>query len=186
MAASQPSITLQVQCVKLVEAIWGLKTCLGCYGKIRCVQNVCAADRLKRLQPFLRYFLNLADAYGLEGQQATETALSNYEDLFNLIKKLSECMESTKEQILLEFFGASASLSQATLDEQGRAMRLAVRILLMIECSRGLRSLDELESGNFQAPWESHETLAEFLSKRLPQGDHPLFASGDSQIAREA
>jgi hypothetical protein len=181
----QSSSILQNRCARLVKTIWGLKICPECLAKSRCLQDVCSADRLTRLKPFLRYFLILGDAYGLEDQNASPHTPPSYDLLFDVLDELVVAMQMTKESIRTNLLTRSSAYSLLSPADQGRMMGLALRILLMMDSPNGGETADELESGNGKTPWASQETLPQFLSKRLPQSDHPLFTSDDWQIVSQ-
>ncbi|EXJ66140.1 uncharacterized protein A1O5_10755 [Cladophialophora psammophila CBS 110553] len=99
---------------------------------------------------------------------------TSYDELFKLIRELKSKSNATKDQIASVFF---SQLHSPTKQSAGKTLRLALRLLLMVDCSTGpINALDELEAGDLQPPWQGDVTLEDFLSSRFPLGDNPIFS----------
>jgi hypothetical protein len=60
--------------------------------------------------------------------------------------------------------------SQANRD---RSINLAVRVMVMVNCSAHHQSSGLLEQGPYQVPWRSDVSFSQFIADIFPVTDHP-------------
>ena len=169
--------------VRLVNVVWGWSICAGCEFRPACPIGRCPAARFNRLRTYMGCFHSLAAAYEIGHSRDAEK--SNLEDVFAVIGSLKNDICQSRQKVTTECFplGRGANPSPRA---QAVAVRLAVQALLMVDCSAPQASAGELESGDNTQAWSETQPLQDFIEKRLPRTDNPIFANTDANVVRES
>ncbi len=97
-----------------------------------------------------------------------KSGLTSHEDLMKIIMELKSKPEVTREEILEKLFTDRPARS-----DQERAINIAVRVMLMVNCSTSRQSSVLLEHGSQQVPWRGDIPFSEFITSIFPKTDHP-------------
>ena len=161
---------------RLVETLWGWSICTGCEYQTACPYNKCPATRFDRLRPFLRCFHSLCATHGVGERR--EAGNCSHEDVFSVVEHLMSNPGQTRSQVASSCFPNNPDPAPSP-ESQAQCIRIAVQSMLMLNCSSLHTSLDRLESGNFKLPWQSTQSLSDYVGKQLPKHDHPIFSNAD-------
>lgn len=99
------------------------------------------------------------------GQQP---GLRSHDDLMKIIKELKSNPEVTRVALLEKLFTDRPARS-----DQERAINIAVRVMMTVNCSAPRQSSALLEHGSQQVPWRSDIPFSEFITSIFPRTDHP-------------
>jgi len=94
--------------------------------------------------------------------------LASHEDVVKIIEELKSNPDATRVEILERLFTDRPARS-----DQERAVNLAVRVMLMVNCSTSRQSSVLLEHGSGQVPWRGEIPFSEFVTSAFPKTDHP-------------
>jgi hypothetical protein len=94
--------------------------------------------------------------------------LASHEDLFRIIGELKSNPELTKAELLEKLF-----TDRPARGDQERALNLAARVAMMINCSASRQSSVLLEHGSQQTRWHKDASFSQFLRDVFPQNAHP-------------
>jgi hypothetical protein len=119
---------------------------------------------------FFDYYKDITASYEPDGKQA---ALRSHEDLFKLILVLKASPDLTRAQLLGKLFTAQTPGEPIAVVDQEHAVNLAVRVMLMVNCSAQLQSSGLLEHGGYQVRWHNDVTFSQFVESTFPMTDHP-------------
>jgi hypothetical protein len=129
-------------------------------------------DRSKRLGRYFEYYRALTSSYDPDVRPGERPALRAHEDLVQIIKILKKDPTRTRAEFLQLIFPSSADSSPSLLDQES-AINLAVKIMLMVNCSTESHSSGLVEDGVFQTPWRSDISLTQYMKDCFPLTDHP-------------
>jgi hypothetical protein len=88
--------------------------------------------------------------------------------LITIIEELKSNPEVTRNALLEKLYADRPARS-----DQERAINIAVRVMMMVNCSASRQSSVLLEHGSHQAPWRSDVPFSEFITSIFPKADHP-------------
>jgi hypothetical protein len=100
-------------------------------------------------------------------------ALSTHESLLEIIRKLKLDPDVTRAQLTDEIFKNSPVGRKPPSVDQDRAINLAVRVMVMVNCSAQRQSSGLLEHGTHQIRWHGDVTFSQFIEDIFPTTDHP-------------
>lgn len=178
MSGSVTSNVPSSELVDLVEILWNWRVCAGCEDRDSCVHGHCSPWRFHRLKAFFRTYECLIEQNMIGVKQRPAVALNSREEFLELLTALKNRQTASQDQIAADFFGDASRQPAAALTEQRRAIKLAARVLLMINCSASNDHLGDLESGYVQGGWKGDQTLEQFLRPSV-------FAEGEVMTIRE-
>jgi hypothetical protein len=124
---------------------------------------------------FKEYFYDLAAGYEPDVENNERPALETHEDLLRLIRALRTKPDIPRKAFSEEWFATQPNQVPIPEEDQDRAINLAVKIMVMINCSAQRQVSGLLEHGAFQKRWHNDATLTEFISDAFPETDHPVF-----------
>jgi hypothetical protein len=110
----------------------------------------------------------LTASYESDVRHGQQPGLKSHEELFAIIQELKSNPEVTRLELLEKLFPDRPARS-----DQERAVNLAVRVMMMVNCSASRQSPALLEHGTHQAPWRSDVAFSQFISDAFPKMDHP-------------
>jgi hypothetical protein len=183
MANTAPSLTdfplqkvTQSELRQLGQILWSWPICKDCENGKGCLEQGCASQRLNRLSRFFDRYRALTASYESDCEHP---AITKHEDLFHIIKDLKSNPDMTRAELAETHFPNRLGRRPPPLNEQERAIDLAVRIMAMVSCSAQQRSPDLLEQGAYQAGWRNDITFSQFITDIFPMTDHPGLSEND-------
>lgn len=169
----------EAQLLQLGYTLWSWPLCEECNNGKACTTASCPSHRSKRLGRFYQYYKDLTASYDPDIGPGQGAALSKHEDLFRIIQVLKKEPNLTRAQILDKLFADRPGRRPPSAADQGRAINLAVQIMVAVKCSAQHQSSDVLEHGTCQIPWRSDVTFSQFLIDLFPMTDHPSLNDDD-------
>jgi hypothetical protein len=165
--------------LKLGQALWSWTICKECSdGNIgACSGQGCAKSRVPQLQRYLQYYITIVSIY-LDATSSTNRLIESREDLFAVVAILKANPTKTLSQLSQLAFpqGNSGSSTQAQRD----AIKLGVKILVMVDSSALHHSSDRLEKGPFRIAWRSDVALSDYLQDIFPTSNHHVLSHANS------
>ena len=110
-------------------------------------------------------------------------ALTKHEDLFALVHHLMADPDLTRAQLAEIAYPNVPDQKSPSMAEQDRAITIAVRTMVMINCSPGQYSTVLLESGSRRSPWRSGVPFSQFISDIFPIVDFPDLNEDDKGLS---
>lgn len=165
----------------LCRILWGWTSCTTCSTAKPCEGQECPQRRLLRLEPFFRYYEEVAGSYVPESfMPDAPRALRSHEDLFQIIELLQERPSAPRNELSTSYFAirSNGNGQLPSLDDQHRAFNLALRVLLMVSCCVENQSGGLLESGREPCVWRSDQSVADFTTSTFPFREHPSLDGG--------
>ena len=157
----------------LSQILWSWAWCSNCANNKTCTEQSCPSQRLKRLVRFFDYYKDITASYEPELSHGKQAALRSHEDLFELILALQANPDLTRTQLIEKVFTAQTPRGPIAVVDQEHAVNLAVRVMLMVNCSAQRQSSGLLEHGGYQVRWHSDVTFSQFVEGIFPMTDHP-------------
>lgn len=163
----------------LSQVLWSWARCNNCLNRDQCATQFCPSHRRSRLQRYFKYYAELTASYypdtGLEGFPALQT----HEDLFEIIRQLKLDPETTRVALATKIYGA-AGVRTPPVEDQERAINLAVKVMVMVNCCAERQSSGLLEHGAYQTPWRGENTFSQFIQDIFPKADNPTINADES------
>lgn len=172
--------TTQSDLDQLGRVLWSWLLCEDCQSGKRCEQDSCLSQRSKRLMRFFDHYRCLTRSYESDSGPGQQHALSTHEDVLKIIQELKSDPDVTRSQFADRFFMHRPGRRPPHVQDQERAINLAVRAMTMINCSAQWQSYDLLEFGAYQAPWRSDDTFSQFITDVFPMSDFPTLNDADN------
>jgi hypothetical protein len=107
-------------------------------------------------------------SYEAEVKVGQQPGLKSHGDLTKIIKELKSNPDVTRDALLEKLFTDRPARS-----DQERAINIAVRVMMMVNCSASRQSSALLEHGSQQVPWRGDVPFSEFITSIFPKTDHP-------------
>jgi hypothetical protein len=161
----------------LCECLWQRRVCNACEAGHRTSTHDASCDWLlyaSRIETFFQYYRAVTSLYLPELLPGSSPALNSHGDLHKLIKGLKQHIKTTRSEFTKTYFMRCKNDNAAPppLSDQSRAVDLAVRVMMMVNCAVDEYSLGLLESGVAPLTWHNDETLVQFFEKIFPQSTH--------------
>jgi hypothetical protein len=118
----------------------------------------------------LEYYNELTAFYEPDLKPGEVPAIRTHEDIFEIIKKLKSDPDVTRGELASKLAGNRVLPPAA---DQERAINLAVRLMVMVNCSAQHQPSSVLEHGPSQVLWRDGVTFSQFISDIFPMTDHP-------------
>lgn len=167
------------QLQQLGQVLWSWSLCENCLNSKSCTSEECPSHRSKRLERFFEYYRDLTASYEPDVKHGEQPALRTHNDLFEIIQELKSDPHVTKARLLEKLFMDRPTRSPPPAADQEWAINLAVRVMLMVNCSAARQSSSLLEHGIYQAPWQSDDSFSQFIANVFPMTDHPSVNGDD-------
>ncbi|KAH8800302.1 hypothetical protein F5884DRAFT_686099 [Xylogone sp. PMI_703] len=158
---------------RLSQALWDWPVCTHRRLDGRCLKEGCPGARFSRLARFFEYYRDLAASYECDLAPGEIPALNSHEDLFEIIRELKSNPALTRIVLVLKTFPPLTTGANVSKHDQERAINLAVKVMMMINCVAQNRSASILELGNLRAPWKDDIPFRQFITEMFPTTDHP-------------
>jgi hypothetical protein len=170
--------------IPTTQVLWSWQLCADCRNGMRCATMDCPAQRTKRLVRFFDYYKDVTASYEPSNGPGEVRAISTHKDLFEIIRKLKSNPDMTRAQLTKEMFVRPLGRSQASLVDQDHAINLAVRVMIMVNCSAQHQPSELLEYGIHQVRWHGDVTFSQFIEDIFPIIDYPGLSddNGDSLL----
>jgi hypothetical protein len=120
------------------------------------------------LSRYFEFFKIATSSYECHLAPGQAPGLGSQEDLFRIIGKLKSKPELNKAELLEKLF-----TDRPARGDQERALNIAARVAMMINCSASRQFSVLLEHGNQQTRWHNDVTFSQFLCGIFPQNAHP-------------
>lgn len=117
---------------------------------------------------FFQFYKEVTASYEADVKMGRQPGLRSHEDLMKIIEELKSNPEVTRDALLEKLFTDRPARS-----DQERAINIAVRVMMMVNCSASRQSSALLEHGSQQVPWRSDIPFSEFITSMFPKTDHP-------------
>jgi hypothetical protein len=85
-----------------------------------------------------------------------------------IVEELKSNPEVTRNTLLEKIFS-----DRPARNDQERALNIAVRVMMMVNCASSRQSSALLEHGDQQIPWGCDVPFSEFITSTFPTTDHP-------------
>lgn len=156
------------QLQQLTRVLWSWSICAECSAGKPCQTEQCPWQRSTILGRFFEFYKTLTALYEADVRPVQQPSLRSHEDLMTIIEELKSNPEVTRNALLEKLFADRPARS-----DQERAINIAVRVMMMVNCSALRQSSALLEHGSHQAPWRSDVPFSEFITSIFPKTDHP-------------
>ena len=170
----------ETQLRALSQVLWSWDFCSNCLNWDQCVTHSCPSQRRKRLQRFFKYYAELTVAYDPDTGLGELPALQTHEDLLEIIRQIKLDPELTRVALATKIYGASRG-SVPSVEDQERAINLAVKVMVMVNCCAERQSSGLLEHGAYQIPWRGDNSFCQFIQDIFPKTDNPTINADDSK-----
>lgn len=168
------------QLQQLGQVLWSWQPCQDCHNDKQCETLDCPSQRLKRLGRFLGQYKDLTASYDPNVSADEQPVLSSHEDLFEIIKTLKSEPDLPRVQLTDKLF-ADRSGQRPPADRLDSAVNLAIRVMVMVNCSAQRQSTGLSEYGAYSILWRSDVTFSQFISSIFPLADHPDLNNDDPE-----
>ena len=161
----------QQQLQYLSKELWSWATCNEYACGRYCGSDRCSFRRMKRLACFFNHYKYLTASY--EPSTPENPALKSHEDLLFIICQLKLNSHLSRMQLMKSVFHPKPNHPEPPQEDQNMAINLAVKVMVMINCSVPHQSWSLLEAGASQVPWRAEISFNDFMSEIFPLTDHP-------------
>lgn len=164
----------------LVETLWG-EICAECKAGRPCRASSCPWRHSSRLARYFEYYQDITSSYVPEFLSGKQAALRAHEDLFDIIRAIKSHPDTLRSQITEDYFTNrdDGESEIPPVDDQVRAFNLAIRTMVMVNCSLQHYNSDLLELGSHPTPWRLSRSFSSFIDSAFPKSRHPLFEEDD-------
>jgi hypothetical protein len=156
------------QLQQLTRTLWAWSICRECSTSKPCQTEECPWQRSTILGRFFQTYKEITASYEADVKESQRAGLESHEDLVRIIEELKSSPEVTRQALLEKLFSDRPARS-----DQERAINIAVRIMMMVNCSTLRQSSILLEHGSQQVPWRKDIPFSEFIASIFPKTDHP-------------
>lgn len=167
--------TSDAQLQMLGQVLWDWELCGGCNKQTVCTSVGCPWNRAKRLGRFWGYYKEVTASYVPELLTESSPALRTHEDLLDILRLLKAQPDTPRSQLTREYFSRRPDEEGKCppVSDQNRALNLAVRVLLMVNCAVPHQYSGILESGDQCVPWQGSTSINQFIAEAFPKTYHP-------------
>ena len=169
----------ETQLRTLGQVLWSWTRCNNCQNRNQCATQICPSQGRKRLQRFFKYYAELTASYDPDIGLGEHPALQTHEDLLEIIRQLRLEPDITRAALATKIYGASGERTPP-VEDQERAINLAVKVMIMVNCCAERQSSGLLEHGAYQVPWRGDSTLCQFIQDIFPKTENPTINADDS------
>ena len=129
---------------------------------------------MNRLRRYLEYCRVLIKAYE-SGSSADAKKLCSY--VVDAIALIRSNPKDSRSQFASKLLSLRNDVS---VDDADKALTIAVKVLLMMNCGYKSQSTEILESGSFLQPWNGSADLVSFVLNSFPRTDPPTFRDDEA------
>lgn len=165
---------------ELGKVLWSWQSCHDGHNGKQCDKDGCPSPRSKRLVRFFEHYKDLTASYEANVRPDERPALSKHEDLFKIIEVLKSEPDLARDQLTDKLF-ADGTRQSPPADRLDSAINLAVRVMVMVNCSAQRQSSGLLEHGANPILWRNDATFSQFISGLFPLTDHPGLNDDDPE-----
>ena len=158
--------TLDIQ--QLTRTLWSWSICPKCYAGTACETEECPWQRSIHLSRFFQFYREVTTSYEAEVKAGKQAGITSHKDLMRIIEQLKASPDLTRQELIEILFTQPTPPS-----DQERAINIAVRVMLMVNCSMTRQSSVLLEYGSQKVPWNSDVPFSEYIANIFPKTDHP-------------
>ncbi|KAL9617935.1 MAG: hypothetical protein Q9160_007301 [Pyrenula sp. 1 TL-2023] len=175
------------QLQSLVATLWG-QVCGECQRDPHraCLSTFCPWSRSKRLSRYFEYYRYITASYLAADLSGQAVALRTHEDFFEVIQAIKRSPDTPRSRLEEEYFAGrnDGRTKIPPSEDQTNAFNLAVRAMIMVNCSLQHHSSGFLELGSYPASWRSSLSFSQFIESAFPKHE-PLLAEDDAALRWE-
>ena len=171
------------QMQKLGQVLWSWSTCDDCSNNLFCITENCPSPRAKRLVRYFEHYKALTASYEPDIRPSETPALRTHDDLFDILGQLKLMPDMPRAQFTgLVFQKRAQQLTPPAADKE-RALDLAVKVMVMVNCSARREPSGQLEHGPHQIPWVSDVAFGQYITNIFPITDNPSLNDDESKAS---
>ena len=175
--------TTDQQLQKLGQVLWSWSNCDGCSNNLRCVTEECPSRRAKRLARYFEHYKALTVSYEPDIRPGETPALRTHDDLFDILSQLKIMPDMPRAQFTGQIFQNRTQRMTPPAADKERAIDLAVKTMIMVNCSARREALGQLEHGPHQIPWPSDVAFGQYITNTFPVTDNPTLNDDESKTS---
>lgn len=152
----------------LGESLWDWKLCDRCAGKARCNDLECPWSRAEKLKRFWTYYKELTASYVPEFLPGSSPALSDQQDLHQLLRRLKTHSELPRSHLTRDYFSERSGSGEKCPHraDQDRAFNLAIQLLFMINCNGSPQISGGLpRAGHMALAWQDGRSVQSVMEE---------------------
>ena len=165
--------TTDQQLQKLGQVLWSWSVCNGCNNNLGCLTEDCPSPRAKRLVRYFEHYKALTASYEPNIRPGETPALRTHDDLFDVLEQLKLMPDMPRAQFTGLLFQKRAQQLTPPAADKECALDLAIKIMVMVNCSARREPSGQLEHGPHQIPWVSHIAFGQYITSTFPITDNP-------------
>lgn len=154
------------------QTLWNwAERCTQYSQKHKCFDPSCSWSRFPRLKPYFLYYERITGSYIPESNSSGNSAsIASHADLLSIIDHIQRHPNAKRSGSTASYFAEEARNHKPPTNDQHHSFNLAVRVMLMIECS-----VDGQTGGILEAPnmWHLDQSIVDFVASSFPSRDHP-------------
>ncbi|KAF2104513.1 hypothetical protein NA57DRAFT_51334 [Rhizodiscina lignyota] len=164
--------------LSLCTVLWDWQLCRTCKANQQCESTQCPGQRFSRLESFFDYYKTISSAYIPEFLSGEKIALRTHQDVCDIIRTITSDILAPKAQLMDRYFAAreNSQASMPPMADQHRAFNLAVRVMIMANCSTSSHDPGLVELGTQPTPWRADMSFKQFMEQSFPKTGHPGLA----------
>ena len=189
-AASSASLfplrrTPELQLQKLGQVLWSWPVCNDCSNNLPCITEGCPSPRARRLVRYFENYKALTASYEADIRPGETPAFRTHDDLCDVLEQLKSMPDMPREQFTRLVFEKRAQQLTPPVADKERALDLAVKVMVMVNCSIRREPSGQLEHGPHQIPWASDVSFGQYITNIFPMTDDPSLNDDDAKASRD-
>ena len=170
---------------QLFNCLWHCRVCDACQNQRQFQDLECLSTRIKRLGRYIEYYRQATTFYEPYEEPGVTSTLNDHRDLFMLIRRLKSKTHVPRNQLMIELFNRDRNASNALVQDQDRALKLAIRIVIMVDIGNRNQGIRTVKDKILPPRWSNDLTFTQYMAKLLPQTDHPTVNCDENRLSEE-
>ena len=158
---------------RLGQVLWSWSICDDCSRNQQCITEKCPFPRVIRLMRYFEHYKVLTASYEPNIRPGETPALRTHDDLFDVLEQLKLMPDMPRTQLTGLVFQKRAQNQAPPVADKERALDLAVKIMVMVNCSARREPSGQLEHGPDQILWASDVAFGQYITNTFPITDNP-------------
>ena len=171
------------QMQRLCQILWSWSICDDCSNNLHCITESCPSPRAIRLAQYFEYYEALTASYEPDIRQGETPALRTHDDLLDVLEQMKSMPDTTRAQLTGLLFQKRNRQQAPPAADKERALDLAVKVMVMVNCSARREPSGQLEYGPHQIPWASDVALGQYITNIFPMTDDPSLNDEDAKAS---
>ena len=173
------------QMQKLGQVLWSWSICDNCGKNQQCITEKCPFPRAIRLMRYFEHYKALTASYEPDTRSGETPALRTHDDLFDVLEQLKLMPDMPRAQLTSLVFQKRAQKHAPPATDKERALDLAVKIMVMVNCSARREPSSQLEHGPHQIPWASDVAFGQYITNTFPITDNPSLNDDEAKASTD-